>query len=190
MSHNTRALRLLVKTVIQKTVKEANDDDDMVFLFRIPCEKQPNRKPLGIWTDKAAFFMVLFYRAEKETAWLLHICAMSLLIQYSIASGHHNYARYGLCNIRLSEALTDEICRQFRQGEHVTCHIARAWNGMWTDMTSDDRTNVMLYGKYPRGLIRITVKPNAMTTWYLSLYICCSVTQGHPRNDPVPSTIC
>ena len=30
----------------------------------------------------------------------------------------------------------------------------------------------MRYGKVPRGLIVITVKPNGMKTWALSLHIC------------------
>ena len=42
----------------------------------------------------------------------------------------------------------------------MTRHITGAWNGMWPDKMSDDRTNFMRYGKGPRGLIGITVQPN------------------------------
>ena len=47
----------------------------------------------------------------------------------------------------------------FKDNITVTCLIAEAWNGMWTDMMSGDKTNLMRYGKGPRGLIGITVKP-------------------------------
>ena len=100
--------------------------------------------------------MMLFCRAEKEADWPLHLRAVSLMIPYFVAAGHHNYARYGLYYLRSSEALPDEICRQFLQGEHVTRHLAGAWNGMWTDMMIE--TTFMRYGKGPRGLIGITLK--------------------------------
>ena len=117
--------------------------------------------------------MMPFCRAEKEADWPLHLCAVSLMIPYFFAAGHHNYARYGLYYLRSSEAMPDEICRQFLQGEHVTRHLAGVWNGMWTDMMIE--ATFMRYGKGPRGLIGITLKPNAMKTWALSLHICCRI---------------
>ena len=68
--------------------------------------------------------------------------------------------------IDISEAMPNEICRPFLQGEHVTCHIAVAWNGIWTDMMSGGRTNFMRYGKGPHGLIVTTVKPNKRKVQY------------------------
>ena len=41
----------------------------------------------------------------------------------------------------------------------MTRHITGAWNGTWTDMMSDDRTNFMRYGNGPRGLIGIAANP-------------------------------
>ena len=38
-----------------------------------------------------------------------------------------------------------------------------------------DRTNFVRCGKGPHGLIGITVKPNVMATWALSLYIFCRI---------------
>ena len=58
---------------------------------------------------------------------------------------------YGMYYHRSSEAMPNEMCRPFLQ-EHVPRHVAGAWNAMWTDMMSDDRTNFMRYGKGPRGL--------------------------------------
>ena len=103
---------------------------------------------------------MIFYRAEKEAHWPLHLRVVSLMIPYFFTAGHHNYARYGIYYHRSSEAMPNEICMQFLQGEHVTRHIAEAWNGVWTDMMYGGRTNFMRYCKGPHGLIGITVKPN------------------------------
>ena len=51
----------------------------------------------------------------------------------------------------------------------MTRHIAGAWNGMWTYVVSDGRTNFVCYGKGTCGLIGI--KP----TGSLSLHICCRI---------------
>ena len=63
---------------------------------------------------------------------------------------------YGLYYIRSSEALPDELCRQFIQGEHVTRRIAGAWNWMWRDMMARDRTNVMLRNKLKQLIHSVT----------------------------------
>ena len=49
-------LRLLVETVIQNTIQEANDDDgDLISRLRYHAtSSQHNRKVLGRWTDKAS----------------------------------------------------------------------------------------------------------------------------------------
>ena len=79
---------------------------------------------------------------------------------YFFTAGHHYYARYGMCYHRSSEAMPNKICRPFRQEEYVTRHIAGAWNGLWTVMMAGGKIEFMRYGKGPRGLIGITVKPN------------------------------
>ena len=69
----------------------------------------------------------------------------------------------------------------------MTRHIGGAWNWVWTDMMPGDRTHFMRYGKGPRGLIGITVKPNAMKTWALSLHICCSIQKDIREMTLVPT---
>ncbi len=103
---------------------------------------------------------MVFCRSEKEADWPLHLRVVILMIPYFFTAGHHNCARYGMYYHRSSEAMPKEMFRQFLQGEHVARHITGAWNGIWTDMMSDDRTDFMRYGKGPRGLIGITVKPS------------------------------
>ena len=56
------------------------------------------------------------------------------------------------------------------KGEHVTRHTPGVWNGMWTDMMIE--TTFMRYGKGHNGIIGITLKPNTLKTWALSLHIC------------------
>ena len=153
---NCRALRLLLETVTQNTVQKANDDDDLISCLE--CHARSSRTA-KLWVDrliKPLFLIMLFCQAEKEADRPLHIRAVSLMIPYFFATGHHSYARYGLYYFRSSETMPYEICRQFLQGEHVTRHLAGAWNEMWTD-------------------IGVTLKPNAMKTWALSLHICCRI---------------
>ena len=70
----------------------------------------------------------------------------------------------------------------------MTRHIGGSWNWiMWTDLMSGDRTNFMRYGKGPRGLIGIAVNPNAMTTWALSLHICCRIQKDIREMTMVPT---
>ena len=121
------------------------------------CEKQPNRKALGRSNDKASLSNDAILPGQKGSRLAItSTCSESHMIPYVFATGHHSYARYGLYYFRSSEAMLDEICRQFLQGEHVTRHLAGAWYGMWTD-------------------IGITLKPNAVNTWALSLHICCRI---------------
>ena len=66
---------------------------------------------------------MIFCRVEKETDWLR---VVSLMLPYFFTAGHHNYASYGMYYHRSYEAMPNEICRPFLQGEHVTRHIAGA----------------------------------------------------------------
>ena len=55
------------------------------------------------------------------------------------------------------------------KGEHVTRHTPGNWNAIWTDMMIE--TTFMRYGKGPNGSIGITLKPESLKTWALSLHI-------------------
>ena len=63
-----------------------------------------------------------------------------------------------------------EILEKFMKGEHVTRHTPCIWNGIWTDMMME--TIFMRQGKGPSGIIGVTLKPNSLKTWALSLHIC------------------
>ena len=51
------------------------------------------------------------------------------MIPYFFTAGHNNYASYGMYYHQSSEAMPNEICRPFLQGEHVTRHITGVGTG-------------------------------------------------------------
>ena len=63
-----------------------------------------------------------------------------------------------------------KLCReQFLKGEHVMRHIPGLWNGIWSDMYIE--TTFMHYGQGKRGIICVTLKPETLKVWSLSLHI-------------------
>ena len=86
-THNFRALRLLVKTVIHNTVQEDNDDGDLISRLQYHATSST---PTKLWADgliKPVFLKMTFCRAEKEADWPLHLRIVSLMIQYFFTAG-------------------------------------------------------------------------------------------------------
>ena len=83
---------------------------------------------------KPVLLIMDFLRVEPEGEWALHLRAVSQMMPYFCATGHINYARYGLVYLRSMEKLEGDILDRFMRGEHVTRHQRGLWNGMWTDM--------------------------------------------------------
>ena len=148
-THTFRVLRLLVETVIHNTVHEANDDADLISYLQYCARSSRTAKFWAGGLMKPVFLMMIFCQAEQEVYGPLHLRA------YFFTARQHNCARFGMYYLHSSEAMPNEICRQFLQEEHVTRHVSGAWNGTWTYMMSDDRTNFVRYGKGLRGLIGI-----------------------------------
>ena len=68
------------------------------------------------------------------------------------------------------------LCRdKFMKGEHAMHHIPGLWNGIWSDMYIE--TTFMRYGHGKRGIIGVTLKPETMKIWSLSLHICSKLEQ-------------
>ncbi len=55
-------------------------------------------------------------------------------------------------------------------------HRPGIWNAIWSDMFIE--STVMRYGHGPGGLIGITLRPNAVKRWALSMHICSQLVQG------------
>ena len=54
-------------------------------------------------------------------------------------------------------------------------HVPGLWNGIWTDMFIE--TTFMRYGHGKRGIIGVTLKPETLKVWSLSLHICSRLKQ-------------
>ena len=135
-------------------------------------------KTSKLWVDcfiKPVFLMMLYVRAERESEWPLHLVAVKRMLPYFFASGHVNYARYGLYYLRSMESLQGEELSMFMRGEHVMYHVPGLWNGIWSDMYIE--TTFMRYGHGPGGIIGITLKPETLKTWALGLHVCCQLEQ-------------
>ena len=133
--------------------------------------------------------MMLYVRAEREGDWPLHLWAVKLMMPYFFASRHVNYARCGLYYLRSMEVLPEEVLQHFMKGDHVMRHIPGLWNGLWSDMFIE--TTFMQYGHGKAGIIGITLKPETLKTWALSLHVCGQLLKDLStlRDNERPSSI-
>lgn len=170
---NIRAMRMvaeeLLRDVLERHQEITNFDGLMVVLEDLATKSSTSK----LWLDmlvKPVFIMMMFVRAEREGDFPLHVKAVKLMVVYFFAAGHIHYARYCLFYVRVIEALPPEVLQEFMKGDHVMRHLAGHWNGIWSDMYIE--TTFMLYGKARGGIVGITLKPEAMKTWALSLHTC------------------
>ena len=59
---------------------------------------------------------------------------------------------------------------QILETEASKSHSDGLWNGIWNDMKSE--TTYMRYGHAPGGIVGITLKPETLKVWALSLHAC------------------
>ena len=172
---NVRALRMVAEEVLRR-VHDFNileSKGDLIYVLENIAKRSKTAK---LWVDmliKPVFLIMNFVRAEREADWLLHLQACKLMLPYFFAAGHVHYARYGLCYLRAMEALPEEVLDRFMKGEHVMRHQRGLWNGLWSDMFIE--TTFMRYGHAPNGIIGITLKPDTLKVWALSLHTCSSL---------------
>ena len=98
------------------------------------------------------------------------------MLPHFFAAGHVNYARYGLCYLREMERLPQEVLSHFMKGEHVMYHSDALWNGIWSDMMIE--TTFVRYGHAPGGIVGITLTPETLKVWALSLHACIRLVYG------------
>ena len=159
---NVRALRIIVEELLRKIIQDSkmgSYDELMLHLEDI----SGNSRTAKLWVNiviKSVFIMMLYIRAEMEGYWSLHLEAVKQMMPYFYASGHVNYARYGLFYLRSMEKLPVEIRGRFMKGEHVMHHIPGLWNGLWSDMYIE--STVMRYGHSQGGIIGITLQPETL----------------------------
>ena len=143
---NVRALRLVVEELLRKIIHDSNvtSYEDLILVLD---NLASNSRTAKLWINvviKPVFIMMLYTRAEREGDWPLHLEAVKQMIPYFFASGHVNYARYGLYYHRSMRRLPADIRERFMNGEHVMHHIPGIWNGIWSDMYIE--TTFMRYG--------------------------------------------
>ena len=174
---NIRAIRLVLEELLRSTMSDGSISTMEELLTRLDHAASASNTS-KLWVDcfiRPVFIMMLYIRAEREGDWPLHLVAMKQMLPYFFASGHVNYARYGLYYLRSMESLGQEELSKFMKGEHVMHHVPGLWNGIWSDMFIE--TTFMRYGHGPGGIIGITLKPEALKTWALSLHICSCLEQ-------------
>ena len=176
-TQNVRAMRLVSEELLRNIINRGDvmSMEDLLAHLDAAARKSKTSK---LWVDcfiKPVFLMMLYVRAERESDWPLHLVAVKRMLPYFFASGHVNYARYGLYYFRSMESLQGEELSMFMRGEHVMHHVPGLWNGIWSDMYIE--TTFMRYGHGPGGIIRITLKPEMLKTWALGLHVCCQLEQ-------------
>ena len=114
-----------------------------------------------------------YVRAEREADWPLHVSAVKEMVVLFFAAGHQKYARYGLYNAGSIEAMSEQIEDQCMKGQH-TIHLQQGiFNGIWLDMAIE--TTYMRYGHGNNGIIGLTMRPEALKTWAMSIHAINSI---------------
>ena len=170
---NVRALRLLMSEILRGHINDIFCFKDLISYLENASSKSITSKH---WVEnliKPVLMVMQFIRAEREGEWALHLHACKEMIPYFFAANHTNYARYGLYYLRRMERLPPDILKHFLKGEHVMRHQDGIWNGIWVDMLIE--TTFMRYGKGPGGLIGVTLNPETVKKWALSLHTCNNV---------------
>ena len=112
---NVRALRIIVEELLRKIIQDskvASYDELMLHLNDI----SGNSRTAKLCVNKVikyVFIMMLYIREEREGDWPLHMEAVKQMMLNFYASGHVNYARYGLFYVRSMEKLPVEIRGRF-----------------------------------------------------------------------------
>ena len=127
---NLRALRMLVKELLQNDFQELLDYDE---LSRFIDDVSKRIAAAKHWIDnliKPIFICLLFVRAERGGQSLIHLTSVKEMLPYFYVADHHDYARYGSYYLRNMETLPCEVLEKFMKGEHVIRHQEGYWNGI------------------------------------------------------------
>ena len=123
---NVRAMRLVVEELLRSTIHNSGNITSMEDLLTRLERAASASKTSKLWVNcfiKPVFIMMMYVRAEREGDWPLHLVAVKQMLPYFFASGHVNYARYGLYYLHSMESLGHEEISKFMKGEHVMHHV-------------------------------------------------------------------
>ena len=119
---NVRALRLVVEE-LHRSISEQSESYEMLSILE---ERERVSRTAKLWVNclaQSVLIMMLFIRAEREAEWPLHLLAVKLIMPYFFATGHLNYARYGLYYPSSVERLPDDILVQFMNSSNRKNYI-------------------------------------------------------------------
>ena len=172
---NMRAMRLVMEELVRDIIIKNGfmTYESLIYYLDDIASKS---KTSMLWIDcfiKPIFLMMQYVRAEREGDWSLHLLCVKRMLPYFYSGSHIHYARYGLLYLRSMESLPYNVLNLFLKGEHVMRHIPGLWNGIWSDMFIE--STFMRYGHGPGGIIGITLKPETLKKWALSLHLCNSL---------------
>ena len=165
---NVRALRIVTEEILRPVLDDQglHTTNDLLKYLDLKSQQSSTTK---LWVDcliKPVLIMMKFVRAEREGDWPLHLCAVEDMLPYFFASGHVNYARYGLYYLQSMQQLPSMLLEKFMAGEHVMRHQSGLWNAIWSDLFIE--TMYMLYGHGPAGIVGSTMNESTLAIWALS----------------------
>lgn len=182
---NVRALRMLLEELLRPIFIKATVTS-MDGLKSVLDDLSMKSRTARLWVDcfiKPMLSVLKFVRAEREADWPLHVLTVKEIIPLFFAAGHHNYGRYGLFYARSIEAMPEKLEEQFLKGQHTMHHKPGIFNGIWSDMAIE--TTYMRYGHGHSGIIGLTMKPEALKTWTMSIHAINTVMSGINTIDEV-----
>jgi hypothetical protein len=125
--------------------------------------KATQSKITKMWVEcfiKPFFIIMHFVGAERKGDWPLHLSTVEKMLPYFFASGHTNYARYGLIYFRSMQCLHLTLFKKIY--DWATRHA------MWSDLFIE--TTHKRYGHGSSGIIGST-----LAIWALSQSSCAQI---------------
>jgi len=118
---------MVVEELLRETLSNDEGQDDPMERLDTQAALSTTTK-LGVDNLIKPVLIMIFVWAEHEGDWPLHMWAVKQMIPYFFASGHTNYARYGLYYLRSMERLPDDIFEDF---SGTTSHASLPWAMEW-----------------------------------------------------------
>ena len=66
--------------------------------------------------------MMIYFHAEREDDWVLHLYAVSKMLPYFLCAGHYHYTRHGTYYLNDMGKLPPSIEEKFIRGKLTTRH--------------------------------------------------------------------
>ena len=88
--------------------------------------------------------MILYVQVEWQAEFAPDSYACKQMLPYFFAASHWNYARDGVAYMRTMERLLNSVLEPFMKGEYAVHLRRRFWNGIWSDMSIETRTYILL----------------------------------------------